>query len=662
MTPVPPRDALRSLAFAVLYVLAGVLGRATVVDDRTLALVWPAAGVAVLWFLLQGRQTRWLDIGLLSVTAFGVNFLTGSSPQMAAVLLAANVAQTLVAVEVLCRCFPPMADIAKPRTLDSTYALLALLLAAGLSGLVGATIGVFGVWAFEGEPGWIAALLWWGRNVTGIVAVTALGHLLAHRVRYGAPPRSGPHHGLAGPVELTALVGVSAAVYSLAFLASDLPLAFPLLAVTVWAGLRLPTDLAALHSIACGAVAVGFTIWDRGPFARVAETSSAALFAQAFVLIVVVTGLALATSLDERDRLALTLLAAQQEAAAQASMMSTVVASVSEGITVVNGDGEVLVDNDAARRAMGYAPGQPIDRLPDVVVSAVNRAVLAESERPSYRALRGETVRDLDILLPTPEGDRILSVSATPMPADERGVPRAVLVARDVTEDRRQRDDLGSFAGVVAHDLSNPLGVIDGWVEAIEDDLDDPADDRGVDPVSLQSKLDRIKGASSRMRRLIEDLLANATAENRSLELVKVDLDAVTRDVVSARGARELVEVRELPFVRADAPLVRQLLDNLVANALKYVAPGVRPQVVLSGTEEGEEARIRVADNGIGVPAGEHELIFEQFHRAHHGAYTGTGLGLAICRRIVERHGGTIAALPNPTGQGTVFEFTLPLA
>lgn len=658
----PLPAVLRSLAFAVLYVLAGLLGRATVVDERTLALVWPAAGVAVLWFLLQGRRTRWLDVGLLAVTAYGVNFLTGSSAEMAAVLLLANLAQTLVAVSVMRRCCGPMGDGLSPRTLETTSALLALLLAAVLAGLVGATIGALGLWVLQGHPGVVGPLLWIGRNVTGIVAVTAVGHLLVHRIRYGAPHRSGRLQGLAGPVEVTALVGVSAAMYSLAFLVADLPLAFPLLAVTVWAGLRLPTYLAALHSSVCGAVAVGFTIWDRGPFVRIADASTAALFAQAFVLLVVVTGLALATSLDERDRLAVSLLAAQQEAAAQATMMSTVVASVSEGITVVHGDGDILVANDAVRRAMGYPPGQPLDRLPSIAAPGDPGAVLPESERPSYRALHGETVRDLDVSLPTSQGDRILSVSATPMPPDEHGVPRAVLVVRDVTEDRRQREDLGSFAGVVAHDLSNPLGVIDGWIEAIEDDVEGAVGSRRIDPIALQSKLDRIKGASSRMRRLIEDLLANATAESRALEPTKVDLDSVAREVVSARGARELVEVRDLPVVRADAPLVRQLLDNLIANAVKYVAPEVRPRVVLSGTQGGELARIRVADNGIGIPAGEQELIFEQFHRAHRGAYTGTGLGLAICRRIVERHGGTISAQANPAGQGTVFEFTLPLA
>ncbi|TQS39790.1 sensor histidine kinase, partial [Cryptosporangium phraense] len=115
--------------------------------------------------------------------------------------------------------------------------------------------------------------------------------------------------------------------------------------------------------------------------------------------------------------------------------------------------------------------------------------------------------------------------------------------------------------------------------------------------------------------------------------------------------------------VHADPVLARQLLDNLIGNAIKYTAADALPHVSIRTTRAGDGmVEVEVTDNGIGIPAGQHEAIFANFHRAHPGAqYTGTGLGLAICRRIVERHGGAITAADNPSG-GSRFTFTLPAA
>lgn len=120
-----------------------------------------------------------------------------------------------------------------------------------------------------------------------------------------------------------------------------------------------------------------------------------------------------------------------------------------------------------------------------------------------------------------------------------------------------------------------------------------------------------------------------------------------------------------VPAVRADRLLAGQLLDNLVGNALKYVAPGTTPRVEVSAAERTPDwVTVEVADNGIGIPAGEHEQVFERFARAHGSdpAYQGTGLGLAFVKRIVTRHDGTITARPGTDGVDTVVEFTLPAA
>jgi signal transduction histidine kinase len=177
-----------------------------------------------------------------------------------------------------------------------------------------------------------------------------------------------------------------------------------------------------------------------------------------------------------------------------------------------------------------------------------------------------------------------------------------------------------------------------------------------------------------RMRTLIDDLLAYATARNAAPEVAAVDLQAMVDDVVAVHTDRLRVRgrpdqlfpdvyVAPLPAVAADPAMIRQLLDNLIGNALKYVPPGRAARVdVTAEADEPGWVRIVVADRGIGIPPGQHEAIFDSFHRAHRGgAYPGTGLGLAICHRIVTRHGGRIGARDNPGG-GAQLWFTLPVA
>jgi signal transduction histidine kinase len=158
-----------------------------------------------------------------------------------------------------------------------------------------------------------------------------------------------------------------------------------------------------------------------------------------------------------------------------------------------------------------------------------------------------------------------------------------------------------------------------------------------------------------------------------------VDLQAHTADVVAERtehlrsggtspaGGPQMfpdIYTGPLPVVQGDRAMVRQLLDNLIGNALKYTIPGQPARIDISAhTRAGDDqVRIEIADRGIGVPDSEHEHIFAPFHRGQVGhEYTGTGLGLAICRRIADRHGGSIGVSANPGG-GSRFWFTLRAA
>jgi signal transduction histidine kinase len=180
--------------------------------------------------------------------------------------------------------------------------------------------------------------------------------------------------------------------------------------------------------------------------------------------------------------------------------------------------------------------------------------------------------------------------------------------------------------------------------------------------------LDRILNAAGRMRSLINDLLSYSQVATSADPFVPVDLTAIARGavvdletVIADAGGR--VDVGVLPVIDADPPQMRQLFQNLLGNALKFRRKEEPPVIRFdaSSTPDGMWS-ITVADNGIGFREAQGEKIFRMFERLHPRAqYEGSGIGLAICRRIVERHGGTITAT-SITGQGTTFTVFLPAA
>lgn len=219
--------------------------------------------------------------------------------------------------------------------------------------------------------------------------------------------------------------------------------------------------------------------------------------------------------------------------------------------------------------------------------------------------------------------------------------------------------ELTTFAHRAAHDLRNPLTVIESWTAELSSAL--AANPHGQ-PSGTPVMIAGIEQATARMRGLVDALLADAATSDRTPTSVPVDLPDLVAEVAAEYGAAGQVRTVGIRTVAGDPVLLRQLIDNLVANALKYVRPGQLPDITVSTHRTADRIVVRVIDNGIGIPAGAHEWIFEPFRRAHDDAYPGTGLGLSTCRRIVERHGGSMRALPRDDGPGSVFEFDLPQA
>jgi len=224
--------------------------------------------------------------------------------------------------------------------------------------------------------------------------------------------------------------------------------------------------------------------------------------------------------------------------------------------------------------------------------------------------------------------------------------------------------ELQDFASVASHDLQEPLRKIQAFGGRLASRLG-PA----LDPES-GDYLERMQSATARMQALIDDLLALSRISTQPREMRPNSLEDVMRGVladletrIESSGAE--VEVGPLPTIVADSTQMRQLFQNLLSNALKFVRPGVAPRIHISArplTDPGGAPLwcIAVQDNGIGFEEKYLDRIFTVFQRLQgRAAYEGTGIGLAICRRIVERHGGNITARSRP-GEGSTFLVTLP--
>ncbi|MGX6606319.1 ATP-binding protein [Micromonosporaceae bacterium Da 78-11] len=356
---------------------------------------------------------------------------------------------------------------------------------------------------------------------------------------------------------------------------------------------------------------------------------------------------------------------AQQRLAAQERYLDQVLDVLNVAVVACDARGAVVRMNRTARDDIGSAPAP-------AHLSELNRVTEAgasgPSEHPLALALSGQNIRAREMTFNPPGRPPVaVMVDACPLLDEQGRIVGAVATRYDVSVLRAREAELTAFAGIVAHDLRAPLAAVAGFIELLAMDLED-AD---LGPV-FGATVTRIHAGVDRMQQLIEDLLAYATARDAPLRLEQVDLARVVDDVVTERTGhlrqdpgcgRPEITAGPLPTLRADPSMIRQMMDNLIGNAIKYTRDNEPARVRITAEPvDGQWTEIQVADRGIGIPAAQRASVFTSFHRAHLGqSYSGTGLGLAICQRVVDRHGGTITLDENPLG-GTRFHILLPMA
>ena len=647
----PRVPLVRTAGFAAAFLIAGFIGRTTIIDATATSLVWPAAGVAALWVLATPTHLRWLPLVLIGVFSFVVNRSTGSGTPMTVVFVGANVLQAwLVAwlAGAASRRWPP---VGWHEPFVSARSLLRLVVAAALGCLPSAVLGVAAQYLILDFASVPAALTWWARNTVGVVAIASTGLLVVNALRGRRVAMVASGSVVEGFLLLLATVGLVVVDLEV----SDLPLVVFLPAMAAWAGMRFPPVFVALHSLLSGAAAVWITLEGAGPFQPVVSPQVAALAAQLFVGMTVLVGLFLSLSRHENALLTEDVHSARDQSERQAELLRTIIMSMDDGVVVVDSRGRVTLLNRSAARTLFSDLDFPVGTLmSEVPLLRPDGATIPAEEHPVRHALAGRVHR-VDIGVPGPRRPAFHRITATPLANRPDGTSRgAVLVLHDVTDERERQQSLSSFASTVAHDLINPISAIQMWSDLLREQLEDSPEDLAT--------LARIESSTVHMRALVDGLLADAQAREFTLTSEVVDLtevaQAAVRDVPGAD-----VHVSPLPAALGDPLLLKQVLGNLVANAVKYADRDRDPEIAISGGHDAlGDVLVRVTDRGIGIPEEHLDSVFEPFRRVPGTQRRGTGLGLAICQRIVERHGGRIVARRRDDGPGTVVEVTLPAA
>jgi len=346
------------------------------------------------------------------------------------------------------------------------------------------------------------------------------------------------------------------------------------------------------------------------------------------------------------------------------------VETTSDWIWAVDKDGIYTYSSPKVKDLLGYEPEDIIgtsafDLMDPDEAETVGETFrkLLESQKPLERLENTNLHKD---------GHRVvLETSGVPILDAEGKLQGYRGVDRDITKPKadeiklkqmmarleQSNRDLEQFAYSASHDLQEPLRMMCSYLQALkqkQENLDQQA--RDLVDLSLDS--------AKRMQELIDDLLAYAHVGTRQWEFQALNFNTIVDQVVADLRATiqdQHAEVTRdvLPTVPADPVLMMQLFQNLISNAVKFHGDQP-PRVHISAADQKDQCVFSVRDNGIGIDPKYGHRVFEIFERLHSSdQYPGTGIGLAICRRVVERHGGTIWH-ESASGQGTIFSFTVP--
>jgi len=359
--------------------------------------------------------------------------------------------------------------------------------------------------------------------------------------------------------------------------------------------------------------------------------------------------------------------------------------SMHESLVVVSAEGNIQTVNKATCALLGYEEKELIGRPMEDMLFPKHSFVSIKVE-VLEKISRERVINNIQTCYLTKDGREIpMLFSGSVMSEGKSDFHGIICIAVDIT-DRNRADvelkrfsdqlersnkELQDFTHIASHDLQEPLRKVSAFGDRLKTRCGEALGDQGND------YLERMQNAVERMRTLINGLLTFSQVNTKGQPFFQVDLGRVTQEVISDLEVRieesgGRVEVDELPTIDADPLQMRQLLQNLIGNALKFQRKEDRPLVKIKAepfngqgglpnemSHDNGLCTITVHDNGIGFDDKHVDRIFGVFQRLHgRSEYEGTGIGLSVCKKIAERHGGMIKAESAP-GKGTKFMVTL---
>lgn len=698
MRPVrAPHEALVALASAAAYFALARPGLELALAGTASCPIWPAAGLAAAGAAAYGPSAAlgvFLGSWLANLSA-SPGAATAAGAAAYAVVAAGSAAQALLAAKLLGPFLTGQDALASKRAVLTFAALLPLAC------LPGATIGVTALGAAGLSPADLygpAWLTWWIGDAVGVLLTAPL--LFAWRQRadepfdaYRAPRRALTATGAALLLAASAWIGFGAGGLA----GAPFPLSFLPFTALIWITLTADARAATTGAAALAAVVHWFSARGQGPFSAAAGPGTAQMLSSLYVALATLTALLLRAVLAERaaalEGLRLAREALERRVEAQDADLWSANASLRVAALGRREDGRRI---QSYRHLVSQLPiGVTVLRQEDPrdptswIILEINQAGLAllhaekenatgqrleefaprigESEFPracadALRLNRGVELADYVSRDRSP-GTRF-AVKVFPL-----GGPLVGVVFEDVTARQsaaealtRSNAELTQFAYVASHDLQAPLRKATAFAQQLRARLGPGLDETSRD---LLARLDR---SLSGMQSLIDALLQLARVATDQTPHRTVDLAAVAAEVAadleeSPANDGGRVRVGPLPAVTGDAQQLRQLLHNLVGNALKFRRPD-RPSVVtVSGRALPDGfCELTIEDDGVGFDMKFAPRLFTPFQRLHSAKdYPGSGMGLAICRKIAERHGGRIS-IDSAEGRGTAITVALPAA
>lgn len=345
-------------------------------------------------------------------------------------------------------------------------------------------------------------------------------------------------------------------------------------------------------------------------------------------------------------------LAAELQIAESERKYRTLVYALREGVVYYDTKGIISFCNRSFCELSGYSEDE-------IKGKSVFDFFVKEEQKEKYRALlenRDDIKSEIyEENVRTRHGDNIwVSISARPVCNDAGEMIAALSTIVDITERKKQMEDIEAFSASAAHDINAPLARIEMIAMLLIESTEGQLDEESL------SLLQAIAGITSNMRSLLKDLLQFSKLGVTNIEKHEVDTGLLVKEVIEASrhiNPKAKIKVNPIPTVFADKAMLKQVYTNLISNALKYSGNKEEPVVEIGSEQNNNNTVFYVKDNGAGFDMKEAEKLFAAFQRLHY-EFEGNGLGLPIVKRIIEKHGGKIWASGAPM-EGATFYFTL---